>query len=84
MDLLHAADGIEIWLKFLDQSRRGQKYKCLFFPVLSMWYGRVWLLGLRQFMQLIACLMYIYFFILQVSLLRTLRSLKHRLAAGEC
>jgi len=48
MDLLHAADGMEIWPKFLGKSRTGQKYMCLFFSS----FGLVLLLGLRQFMQL--------------------------------
>jgi hypothetical protein len=91
MVLLHAAHGMEIWLKLLDQSCRRQKYMCLCFPVLSMRTNHVEELWCCQlFMQLTAFHIYIYIYyiytyiILQVSLLRTLRSLKHRLAAGEC
>ena len=85
MDLLHAADGMEIWLKFLDQSRRGQKYMCLF--VFSSFEYVVWTCVVAGVEAIYAAdsMSYVYmFFILQVSLLRTLRSLKHRLAAGEC
>lgn len=55
---------------------------CLYFPVFSMWYGLV--AGVEAIYAADSMsYVYIYFFILQVSLLTTLRSLKHRLAAGE-